>query len=48
MTEIKPRLDSRKGSLMNAVATLDAWPRAIAFFKQYLNGQTSSANTPAK
>jgi carboxymethylenebutenolidase len=32
----------------NAVATLDAWPRAIAFFKQYLNGQTSSANTPAK
>ncbi len=32
----------------NAVATLDAWPRAIAFFKQYLNAQTSSANTPAK
>ena len=32
----------------NAVATLDAWPRAIAFFKQYLNAQTSSANTPTK
>jgi len=32
----------------NAVATLDAWPRAMAFFKKYLNGQTSSENTPAK
>ena len=35
----------------NAVATLDAWPRAMAFFKKYLNAQssqTSSANTPAK
>ena len=30
----------------NAVATLDAWPRAMAFFKKYLNAQTSSANTP--
>ena len=26
----------------NAVATLDSWPRAIAFFKRYLNTQTSS------
>jgi len=32
----------------NAVATLDAWPRAMAFFKKYLNAQTTSANTPAK
>ena len=32
----------------NAVATLDAWPRAMAFFKKYLNAQTSSENTPAK
>jgi carboxymethylenebutenolidase len=32
----------------NAYATLDAWPRAIAFFKKYLNSQTSSANTPAR
>jgi dienelactone hydrolase len=23
----------------NAVATLDAWPKAIAFFKKYLNTQ---------
>ena len=29
----------------NAVATLDSWPRAIAFFKRYLNAQTSSTNT---
>jgi carboxymethylenebutenolidase len=29
----------------NAVATLDSWPRAIAFFKRYLNTQTSSTNT---
>ena len=29
----------------NAAATLDAWPRAMAFFKRYLNGQTSSTNT---
>jgi carboxymethylenebutenolidase len=29
----------------NAVASLDSWPRAIAFFKQYLNGQTSSTST---
>jgi carboxymethylenebutenolidase len=28
----------------NAVATLDSWPRAIAFFKRYLNTQTSSRN----
>jgi carboxymethylenebutenolidase len=27
----------------NAVATLDSWPRAIAFFKRYLNAQTSSS-----
>ena len=26
----------------NAVATLDSWPRTIAFFKRYLNAQTSS------
>jgi carboxymethylenebutenolidase len=26
----------------NAVATLDSWPRAIAFFKRYLNAQTST------
>ena len=32
----------------NAVATLDAWPRAMAFFKKYLNAQTSSENTPTK
>jgi carboxymethylenebutenolidase len=32
----------------NAYATLDAWPRAIAFFKKYMNAQTSSANTSAK
>jgi len=31
----------------NAVATLDSWPRAIAFFKRYLNAQTSSTNTGA-
>jgi carboxymethylenebutenolidase len=29
----------------NAVATLDSWPRTIAFFKRYLNAQTSSTNT---
>jgi carboxymethylenebutenolidase len=29
----------------NAVATLDSWPRAIAFFKRYLNAQTSTTNT---
>jgi len=29
----------------NAVATLDSWPRAIAFFKRYLNAQTSSTNS---
>jgi len=29
----------------NAYATLDAWPRAMAFFKKYMNAQTSSANT---
>lgn len=29
----------------NAVATLDSWPRAIAFFKRYLNSQTSTTNT---
>jgi carboxymethylenebutenolidase len=28
----------------NAVAALDSWPRAIAFFKRYLNTQTSSTN----
>src|SRR5579883_704532 len=28
----------------NAVATLDSWPRAIAFFKRYLSTQTSSRN----
>lgn len=27
----------------NAVATLDSWPRAIGFFKRYLNAQTSSS-----
>ena len=26
----------------NAVATLDSWPRAIAFFKRYLNAQTTT------
>lgn len=26
----------------NAVATLDSWPRAIAFFKRYLNAQSST------
>jgi carboxymethylenebutenolidase len=26
----------------NAVATLDSWPRTIAFFKRYLNAQTST------
>lgn len=26
----------------NAAATLDSWPRAIAFFKRYLNAQTST------
>ena len=26
----------------NSVATLDSWPRAIAFFKRYLNTQTST------
>lgn len=32
----------------NAVATLDSWPRAIAFFKRYLNTtQTSTTNTRA-
>jgi carboxymethylenebutenolidase len=31
----------------NAVATLDSWPRAIAFFKRYLNAQTSTTNTRA-
>ena len=29
----------------NAVATLDSWPRAMAFFKRYLNAQTSTTNT---
>jgi carboxymethylenebutenolidase len=29
----------------NAVATLDSWPRTIAFFKRYLNAQTSTTNT---
>jgi carboxymethylenebutenolidase len=29
----------------NAVATLDSWPRAIAFFKRYLSAQTSTTNT---
>jgi carboxymethylenebutenolidase len=29
----------------NAVASLDSWPRAIAFFKRYLNAQTSSTNS---
>jgi carboxymethylenebutenolidase len=29
----------------NAVATLDSWPRAIAFFKRYLNAQPGSTNT---
>jgi dienelactone hydrolase len=29
----------------NAVATLDSWPRTIAFFKRYLNTQTSTTNT---
>ena len=29
----------------NAVASLDSWPRAIAFFKRYLNAQTSSTST---
>lgn len=29
----------------NAVATLDSWPRAISFFKRYLNTQTSSTST---
>ncbi len=28
----------------NAAATLDAWPRAMAFFKKYLNAQTSTSN----
>ena len=32
----------------NAYATLDAWPRAMAFFKKYMNSQTSSVNAPAK
>ena len=32
----------------NAVATLDAWPRAMAFFKQYLTAQTSSENAPVR
>lgn len=29
----------------NAVAALDSWTRAIAFFKRYLNSQTSTTNT---
>jgi len=29
----------------NSVATLDSWPRAIAFFKRYLNAQASTTNT---
>jgi len=29
----------------NAVAALDSWTRAIAFFKRYLNAQTSTTNT---
>lgn len=29
----------------NAVASLDSWPRAMAFFKQYLNTQASSTST---
>lgn len=29
----------------NAVATLDSWPRAISFFKRYLDTQTSSTST---
>lgn len=29
----------------NAVATLDSWPRAIAFFKRYLNAQTNTTKT---
>jgi carboxymethylenebutenolidase len=32
----------------NAYATLDAWPRAIAFFKKYMNVETSSNNNPAR
>ncbi|PYU28318.1 MAG: hypothetical protein DMG32_03055 [Acidobacteria bacterium] len=32
----------------NAVAALDSWTRAIAFFKRYLNAQTSSTNTQTK
>jgi carboxymethylenebutenolidase len=31
----------------NAVATLDSWPRAIAFFKKYLNTQNSSTKGAA-
>jgi carboxymethylenebutenolidase len=31
----------------NSVATLDSWPRAIAFFKRYLNAQTSSTSIRA-
>jgi carboxymethylenebutenolidase len=29
----------------NAAATVDAWPRAMAFFKRYLNAQTNTTNT---
>jgi carboxymethylenebutenolidase len=29
----------------NAAATVDAWPRAMAFFKRYLTAQTSTTNT---
>jgi carboxymethylenebutenolidase len=32
----------------NAYATLDAWPRAIAFFKKYMNASTTSSNNLAK